>query len=198
MDNNEDDNDHEMEDLDDFEEHGDIDSPEFPEGGEDELHPRQGVPLSSNGTISSSSVTHFSRPFLPRFLLKIKDVLFGSHHHEDHGDVLPNYRRLPIISGSLIPFSILLEIPALTEHWYVQTSNGEVVQELSNPPLVTVAMSLSMALAVVANIALIFRFLERNIMRSTILCIVTLTLHGDILFISVPLLHHIDSLSQIY
>ncbi|KAH9959409.1 hypothetical protein BC827DRAFT_501236 [Russula dissimulans] len=155
-------------DLDDFDEQGDNDSPEV--GGDE----RRGVPLTSTGTMSSLSVL---RPTLPNWLIKAKESLFGSHQHDVY---FPNYRRAPIISGSLIPFSILLEIPGLTEHWYVRTDGGQVVETRETPPLVIVSLSFSMALAIIANIALIYRFLERRVKTMTILCILTLTLH-DIL-----------------
>jgi len=93
---------------------------------------------------------------------------------------LPNYRRAPIISGSLIPFSILLEIPGLTEHWDVRTYGNQIVETRENPPLVVVALTISMVLAVIANVALIYRFLERRVKTMTIISIVALTLHGKL------------------
>ncbi|KAI9507850.1 voltage-gated potassium channel [Russula earlei] len=113
---------------------------------------------------------------LPDWLVKIKEFIFGSH--QDHDELsLPTYRRTPLISGSLIPFSILLEIPGLTEHWYVRTYGLQIVETRRNPALVNVSLTFSMALAVIANIALIYRFLERSVKRSTIICIFALTLH---------------------
>ncbi len=160
----------EIEDLDDFED--DVD--DVDEGQQDEHQPRQGVPLTSTTTFSSASITNFSRPHLPKWLIKIKDVLFGSHGEQ----ISPNYRRAPIISGSLIPFSILLEIPGLTEPWYVRTDGHQTVETRKDPPLVLISISISIALAVLANVALICRFLGRNVKRNTIICIVALTVHG--------------------
>jgi potassium channel subfamily K, other eukaryote len=169
-----DDADQEIEDLDDFEENQ---GGEPGDGGEDEGQPRQGVPLTSTGTMSSSSMTTFSRPSLPRWLVKIKDILFVSH--QDHEEYLPNFRRAVIISGSLIPFSILLEIPGLTEHWYVRTYGVQIVETQTNPPWVVIALSFSLALGVLANIALLNRFLERHVKRNTIISILALTIHGN-------------------
>src|SRR5712672_1085741 len=115
-------------DLDDLDEQADMDSPV---GEENE---RRSVPLTSNVTISSSILRHR----LPNWLVKTKETLFGSHHDHDHDVYLPNYRRAPIISGSLIPFSILLEIPGLTEHWDVRTYGNQIVETRENPPLVVV------------------------------------------------------------
>jgi potassium channel subfamily K len=165
----------EVEDLDDLED--DVD-----EGQQDGHQPRQGVPLTSTATFSSSSVIHFSRPTLPKWLVKIKEALFCSHKEHEQG--LPSYRRTPIISGSLIPFSILLEIPGLTEPWYARTYGHQTVETRKDPPLVIIAISISMALAVLANVALVFRFLGRHVKRNTIICIAALTVHGKSLFLA--------------
>lgn len=178
--NDEDDADQEMEDLYDYEEKRELETAAAKEENERRPGQGQGVPLEPSATMSSSSMHNFSRPLLPRWLLKIKEVLFASH--DDHDEYVPNYRRLPLISGSLIPFSILLEIPGLTEHWYVRTDGNQIVETRPNPPLVIVAMSFSMALALLANAALVYRFLERRVKASTIVCIIALTLHGEAIF----------------
>jgi len=175
-DNNDgDDGDQDIEDLYDYEEKRELDAAVAEEENRRRPGQGRGVPLTPSGTVSSST---FSRPSLPRWLVKIKEVLFASHDDHDHDDFVPNYRTLPIISGSLIPFSILLEIPGLTEHWYVRMDGNQVVESRPNPPLVIVAMSFSMALALLANAALVYRFLERRVKASTIVCIIALTLHG--------------------
>ena len=169
--------DQEIEDPYDDEEKREVDTVDAAEDNGNEGRPSQGrgVPLTTTNTMSSSSM-HISRPLLPKWLVKVKDVLFASH--DDRDEFVPNYRRLPIISGSLIPFSILLEIPGLTEHWYVRTQGNQTVESRPNPPLVIVSMSFSMALALLANVALVYRFLERRVKTSTIVCIIALTLHG--------------------
>ena len=152
------------------------------EGEEEESHPiqRRGVRLAPTSTISSTTtLSGFVRPTLPRWLVKIKEVLVGSPTPPDEAEVsAPHYRLTPIISGSLIPFSILLQIPGLTEHWYVRTSGNTIVEARSNAPLLEASLVLSMALVVFANLALICRFLERRVRRCTILCIIALTTHG--------------------
>jgi potassium channel subfamily K len=152
------------------------------EGQEEEPHPsqRRGVRLVTSSTISSSTtLSGVIRPTLPRWLVKVKEVLFGSPTHPDEAEVsAPHYRLTPIISGSLIPFSILLQIPGLTEHWYVRTSGNTIVEARSNSALLEASLVLSMALVVFANLALICRFLERRVKRCTILCIVALSIHG--------------------
>lgn len=88
------------------------------------------------------------------------------------------YRWLPIFSGIVIPFSILLEIPGLTEHWYIVTENNQTIESRKNSALLDAGMSISMACALIANIAIVFRFLERKVRTSTLIAIATLTIHG--------------------
>ncbi|KAH9032715.1 hypothetical protein EDB84DRAFT_1270536 [Lactarius hengduanensis] len=153
----------------------------FTEGEEDEPRPttqRRGVRLLPTSTISSTTLSGFTRPSLPKWLFKMKDVLFGSPTPPNETAVsTPNYRLTPIISGSLIPFSILLQIPGLTEHWYVRTDGTKTVESRKNSALLELSLILSMALAVFANLALICRFMERRVKLCTILSIVALTIH---------------------
>ena len=64
--------------------------------------------ISTWSTRSSTSVTK-------RFRNAVGFVLQSDAQDE----FIPNYRWLPILSGVTIPFSILLQIPALTERWYL-------------------------------------------------------------------------------
>ena len=180
-----DDRDGHQEDLDDFDEHEDT---VVPQGVEDGPMDRQGVPLTYTGTMSSSLSTSV-RPSFHKclLLLKVRELLFGCHQNRE---VLPpSYRRLPIISGSLIPFSILLQIPGLTDHWYIRTYGGQVVQTRKNSAILFVSLAISMLLVVSANIALIYRFLERRVKASTIICILTLTLHGELSLLCFHIVH---------
>jgi potassium channel subfamily K, other eukaryote len=152
---------------------------ELAHGAENERRSSRGLPLTFTGTMSSSSMNTFSRPSLPNWLVRTREVLFGSPR--DREESVSTYRRAVIISGNLIPFSILLEIPGLTENWYVRTSGYQIVESRKNPPWLMVLLSISLALAVLANIALVSRFLERRVKRSTIICITALTVHGNLL-----------------
>ena len=95
-------------------------------------------------------------------------------------DQSQTYRILPIIAGILIPVSALLSIPSLTSHWHAQT-NGNVALEAHRSPLHVIAMSLSMACSVLANICLVLRFAERSIKKMTLLCIFLLSMNGSCL-----------------
>ncbi|KAF8191131.1 tandem pore domain K+ channel [Pholiota molesta] len=91
------------------------------------------------------------------------------------------YRNLPIFSGIMIPFSIMLSIPSLTGHWYIRTGpNHETLETRPNPMLLDVAMGFSMACGILANICLVIRFSERRIKLMTVLCIMFLSLHDII------------------
>jgi potassium channel subfamily K len=98
----------------------------------------------------------------------------------------PKYRWTPILSGLLQPFAILLEIPGLTEHWYVRLdrSTNTPVAYQENPTWLNAALGISVSCAVIANMSLISRFLERKVLASTVTCIVALSIH-DIINITI-------------
>ncbi|GJN93158.1 hypothetical protein Rhopal_006205-T1 [Rhodotorula paludigena] len=93
-------------------------------------------------------------------------------------------RLLPILSGLVCPFSVLLDIPGLTERWYVRTYGFEIVETRPNPALLDAGQAVSLAFGVFANVALICRFLEHRPRLFTWVAMVSLTVH-DILSISI-------------
>lgn len=96
-------------------------------------------------------------------------------------DTLANYRVLPIISGLVIPFCILLEIPGLTDSWYIRTDGNVVIETKENPPILNAGLGISMFFAVLANVSLITRFLEKGpVLATTLTTIASLTIHGDV------------------
>ncbi|OBZ77638.1 Outward-rectifier potassium channel TOK1 [Grifola frondosa] len=123
--------------------------------------------------------SYSSTPHVP-LLSRIKSLIFPSDEVTDIDRSISNYRWTPIISGIVIPFSILLEIPGLTERWYIRTENNQTVQTRPNPPLLDVGLGISLGFALLANVCLIMRFLEKRVMTVTILCIVSLTTHDII------------------
>lgn len=121
----------------------------------------------------------------PRGLRRIFSRVLSSvlPHPSDEEEIqayIPHYRILPIASGIIIPFCILLEIPGLTEHWYILTDGSTIIASKPNPPLIDVGMALSLLCAVLANACLIFRFLEMRIKTMTILCTLFLSIHGKL------------------
>jgi hypothetical protein len=97
---------------------------------------------------------------------------------DDKDKVVPKYRYTPLVSGIAIPFCILLQIPGVTEHWYIRTDGNQIVEIRANPAILDVGICLSMASAVLASMCLITRFLEKRVLLSTILCLIFLTFHG--------------------
>lgn len=89
--------------------------------------------------------------------------------------VQPETRLLPIISGLACPFAVLLDIPGLTTPWYVKTQGDTIVDSKPNPVLLDVGQALCLALGVLANGALIFRFLEHRPRLTTWLAMICLT-----------------------
>lgn len=123
--------------------------------------------LSVAGKVAKDTAGHVGRFF------------FASDKSLDEG-YSPKYRWLPIISGLLVPFSILLEVPGLTEHWYNRTDGTQVIEYRENPAILNAGLGLSMASALLANICLLMRFLERRIKSATIATIVFLLIHDVI------------------
>lgn len=109
---------------------------------------------------------------------KLKAFVNTSTSLEDLESYVPQYRYLPFLSGVIIPFSILLEIPGLTEDWYIHTVDNKVVETRSNPLILELGLAFSLACAVIANICLFLRFLEKKIKIMTVLCVIFLTIHG--------------------
>ncbi|KAI9568046.1 hypothetical protein HD554DRAFT_2022737 [Boletus coccyginus] len=118
-----------------------------------------------------------SHPIFSRILSSI----FPSPSDEEEIQAyIPHYRVLPILSGITIPFCILLEIPGLTADWYIRTDGPTVVSSKPNPPLLDAGIALSILCAVLANVCLVIRFLEKRIKAMTILCILFLSIHDTI------------------
>ena len=119
-----------------------------------------------------NTTTSLSPSFKTSFNTTLREV--PTHHQSS------TYRFLPIISGILIPFSILLSLPSLTDPWYIRTdANNMTLESRPNSFLLNLGMGFSMACSVLANICLILRFAERKVLGMTWLCILFLTLHGE-------------------
>ncbi|KAH7332823.1 hypothetical protein B0J17DRAFT_677730 [Rhizoctonia solani] len=127
--------------------------------------------------------------------IRIKDYLWGQEDGESRGEYIPNFRWTPILSGIIIPFAILLEIPGLTEHWYIRTVANKTVETQENSKILDAGLAISMAFAVVANVALITRFLERRVRLATFIAIGGLIIHDIINIIAIVIfgvVHAVD------
>ncbi|KAF5383291.1 hypothetical protein D9615_005020 [Tricholomella constricta] len=124
-------------------------------------------------------------PGLSSWWSRMKDVLDPRTSPADVEAYLPHYRYLPIFSGVIIPFSILLEIPGLTEDWYIRTEGHDIVDIRKNTPILDIGLAFSIAFAVFANVCLVVRFMEKKVKTMTIMCVVFLTIHDVINIIAV-------------
>ena len=115
----------------------------------------------------------------------VDDVTNDPGTLEPTPDPAKTYRILPIFSGLMIPFSIMLSIPSLTGQWYIRTEDNVTTEIRPNPILLNVAMGFSMACAVLANAFLVIRFAERSVKLMTLASIGFLTLQGSWLHIAV-------------
>ena len=136
---------------------------------------RPHVPFSTFPTVTSTIVPSTC---YGRFWAKVKAFTNTSTSNEDLESYVPRYRHLPILSGIIIPFSILLEIPGLTEHWYISTVNNTMVDTKPNTLILVLGLSFSLACSIIANICLFLRFMEKKVMTTTLLCVAFLTIHG--------------------
>ncbi|KIM33982.1 hypothetical protein M408DRAFT_88820 [Serendipita vermifera MAFF 305830] len=132
-------------------------------------------------SISSTSVAVAKKPYTwsRRALRATRKFVFEPDKGLEEG-YAPKYRYLPILSGLIVPFSILLEVPGLTEHWYQRQEGLEVIEYQANPTLLNIGLGFSIASAVIANICLILRFLERRIGSATVAAICFLLIHDAI------------------
>lgn len=116
-------------------------------------------------------------PKKPGFLTRLKTFVFPP---QDENKPLSSYRVLPVIAGLVIPFSILLEIPGLTDSWYIRTNGNIVVESRRNSAGYEVMLAISMFFAVAANVSLICRFLDKgSVLATTLITMASLTIHGN-------------------
>lgn len=107
------------------------------------------------------------------------------------------YRRLPVFTGVIAPFSIMLEIPGLTSKWYVRLGEDHTVNPYrDNPAILDVGLALSFASAVIANIAILGRFAEKmQPRRATLTAIASLLIHDIINIVALivfGVVHNVD------
>ncbi|GAA5899619.1 hypothetical protein JCM8208_000606 [Rhodotorula glutinis] len=99
---------------------------------------------------------------------------------DDSFAVPPETRLLPIISGLACPFAVLLDIPGLTTPWYIKTQGDVIIDSQPNPVLLDVEQACALALGVIANAALIWRFLEHRPRLTTWIAMISLTIRDCI------------------
>ncbi|KAF8520938.1 hypothetical protein BU17DRAFT_46135 [Hysterangium stoloniferum] len=143
-------------------------------------------PSTSTWSSELSTNVNSQRPKARAVLRRFWDFILQNDHIVPE-DFIPNYRWLPILSAVTIPFSILLQIPGCTEHWYVRTLDNETVQSRPNPPILLAANVFAMMVALIANLCLIVRFLEKRVKQMTIIAICLLGLHDVVNAVTVTI-----------
>lgn len=166
-------------------------------------HGRKDTRFRSFPSISAwSSRSSFSVTRPHRFRSALQQiwafVLQNDGSNAEH-EFIPNYRWLPILSGVTIPFAILLQIPGLTERWYVsdlqlvfstcysclfksryvRTENNLTIDSRPNPSILLAGNIVAMIAALVANVCLIVRFLEKRVKQMTVTALCLLSVHGS-------------------
>ncbi|KAF8750305.1 potassium channel [Rhizoctonia solani] len=95
---------------------------------------------------------------------RIKDYLWGQEADESRGNIL---------------------LISVTRQWYIRTIGNKTVETQDNSKILDAGLAISMASAVVANVALITRFLERRVRLATFVAIGGLVIHDIINIIAV-------------
>ena len=129
--------------------------------------------MSSLSSLKSALSTGLSVPWS-----KLRVALDPAASDLDLESYAPQYRSLPVISGVVMPLSVLLEIPGLTEDWYIRTEANKTIDRKPNTTILVTGLAISMLFGILANVCVICRFLEKRIKTMTILCIIFLTIHG--------------------
>ncbi|KAJ7636869.1 hypothetical protein FB45DRAFT_907554 [Roridomyces roridus] len=144
-------------------------------------------PRHTRTDVSSLTAVMDDKESIPTWTSRVREILNPKTTNEELDNYTARYRWTPILSGIVIPFSILLEIPGLTEHWYVRTVDNKIVERRPNPAILNIGLGFSMACALAANICLVARFLEKKVKLMTVGCILFLTIHDLINIIAVTI-----------
>ncbi|KAF9197953.1 hypothetical protein BGZ49_001374 [Haplosporangium sp. Z 27] len=110
-----------------------------------------------------------------------------SHTPADIDELESAYRILPLIFGCIIPVSILINVPSLTSPWVAQQQYNPQTEtwsqvEISIPHWIEAMVIVALTMAVICNVCVLSRFLERNIWHSVVLSLITASIQ-DVLSI---------------
>ncbi|KAG0329925.1 hypothetical protein BGZ99_010036 [Dissophora globulifera] len=102
------------------------------------------------------------------------------------------YRVLPLLIGCAIPASILINVQSITSPWVGIHTYNETLQDwnrdveiVSIPHWLTVIVVLALVTAIICNICILFRFLERFVWHSVVLSLVTATLQDVLCIVAI-------------
>ncbi|GAA5843546.1 hypothetical protein JCM9279_000788 [Rhodotorula babjevae] len=87
-------------------------------------------------------------------------------------------RGTSLLAQLLCPLAPLFSLPGLTEHWYVKRDpDGQIITSRPDPPLIIAAGSVTFALAVLANLAILLRLVETHPRFFSVTTITFLSIH---------------------
>ncbi|KAF9573310.1 hypothetical protein EC968_008764 [Mortierella alpina] len=140
------------------------------------LHAQTPTPTRSSqpaeGASSPRAVPGQHRATRPRLLDRVTDL----------SSLENDYRVLPLLIGCIIPVSILINVPSITSEWVGKETYNETIQDWNDPvpePIpvwLNSIIIIALAMAVICNICVLFRFLERWIWHNVILSLITATI----------------------
>lgn len=113
-----------------------------------------------------------------------------SKHHVpiDTDELDANYRIMPLAIGCIIPASILINVPSLTSEWVGRPEYNPATETWGPPIEVPIPHWMSgmviaaLVMAIICNLCVLSRFLERHIWHSVVLSLITASLQ-DVLCI---------------
>ncbi|KAF9149488.1 hypothetical protein BG015_008718 [Linnemannia schmuckeri] len=113
-----------------------------------------------------------------------------SKHHVpiDTDELEANYRIMPLAIGCIIPASILINVPSLTSEWVGRPEYDPTTEtwgpptEIPIPHWMSSMVIAALVMAIVCNLCVLSRFLERHIWHSVVLSLITASLQ-DVLCI---------------
>ncbi|KAH9809715.1 hypothetical protein DFH28DRAFT_904470 [Melampsora americana] len=131
------------------------------------------------GFLTALGIANLIPRYAFRRLLKgTKNRANPNQKHQSRQPRRKSHRWAPLFVGLTSPFSILLEIPALTEHFYKGPDQGaNSTPDILSSTFLVVALVLSLISGLMANLALITRYFEHRPQISTLTAIGSLTIH---------------------
>ncbi|KAF9124650.1 hypothetical protein BGW39_007983 [Mortierella sp. 14UC] len=107
-----------------------------------------------------------------------------SHVPIDANELEDNYRIMPLVIGCIIPASILINVPSLTSEWVGLPVYDSATEKWGPPVEVPIPHWMSgmviaaLVMAIICNVCVLSRFLERNVWHSVVLSLITASLQG--------------------
>ncbi|KAG0364975.1 hypothetical protein BGX24_004328, partial [Mortierella sp. AD032] len=113
----------------------------------------------------------------------------NGHVPIDANELEDNYRLLPLAIGCIIPASILINVPSLTSEW-VELAVYDATTKTWGPPVevpiphwMSGMVIAALVMAIICNLCVLSRFLERNIWHSVVLSLITASIQEGYVYL---------------